>query len=148
MVGTSSGGYAGDLSPMEAWERLAGHPRATLVDVRTRAEWTYVGVPVLADLGKEAVFLEWQSFPSGAPVPDFVPALSAALAAAGRTPDDPVLFICRSGGRSRAAAIAATAAGFREAYNVAEGFEGPLDEEGHRGMLGGWKAAGLPWAQS
>jgi rhodanese-related sulfurtransferase len=59
----------------------------------------------------------------------------------------PILFICRSGGRSRAAAAALTAAGYRRCYNVAEGFEGNPDPERHRGKTGGWKAAGLPWVQ-
>jgi rhodanese-related sulfurtransferase len=121
-----------------------------LVDVRTRAEWAFVGA---ADLGRAAgrqVFIEWQGFPSTGPNPGFADALEAAVAETGA---DTVFFICRSGGRSMAAAVAAAerfAAKGRavRCVNVAEGFEGDLDVEGHRGTSGGWKARGLPWRQS
>ena len=82
--------------------------------------------------------------PDHAPTPDFL----GALGRAGLRPEAPVAFRCRSGGRSMAAAEAATAAGYRTAYNVAGGFEGPPDGAGHRGTTRGWKAAGLPWRQS
>ena len=136
--------YAGDLSPREAWELLEQEHDAVLVDVRTRAEWSYVGIPELADLGRHALLIEWTTFPEGRRNPDFV----AQLEEAGALPEAPVIFLCRSGQRSIGAAEAATAAGFGRAYNVLEGFEGPLDGERHRGAAAGWKAAGLPWRQS
>lgn len=136
--------YAGDLTPQEAYELLERSHEAVLVDVRTRAEWSYVGVPDLSRLGRQVVLVEWQGFPDGRINSGFV----ADLAAAGVRPDVPVAFVCRSGVRSIAAATAATAAGFTRAYNVLEGFEGPLDRSGHRGAAGGWKAAGLPWRQT
>ena len=40
-----------------------------------------------------------------------------------------------------------TDAGFANCYNVLEGFEGDKDADGHRGTIGGWKVAGLPWIQ-
>jgi rhodanese-related sulfurtransferase len=135
--------YAGDVSPGQAYELLANDPDAVLVDVRTRAEWTYVGLPDLRPLGKHVVTVEWQRYPDGAPNHAFLD----ELAAAGVEPEQPVLFLCRSGARSAAAAQAATVAGYDRAYNVAEGFEGPLDGCGHRGVRG-WRAAGLPWRQS
>ena len=92
--------------------------------------------------------VEWQGFPSSAPNPDFVTQTASALTAAGAGKETPVLFLCRSGGRSRAAAIAMTQAGFQKSYNVAGGFEGDLDAERHRGINNGWKASGLPWKQS
>jgi rhodanese-related sulfurtransferase len=136
--------YAGDLTPREAFELVAQQPDGVLVDVRTRAEWRYVGVPDLSSAGRPVVLVEWQTFPDGRVNAGFV----ADLAAAGVSPDAPVAFICRSGVRSVAAATAATTAGFASAYNVLEGFEGPLDAEGHRGRAAGWKAAGLPWRQT
>ena len=136
--------YAGDLSPAQAYRLLADEPDAVLVDVRTRAEWAYVGVPDLSGLGRELVCVEWVGFPDGAPNPRFLEQLQAA----GAGPDRPVAFICRSGQRSAAAAELATGSGFGRAYNVADGFEGPVDAAGHRGSTGGWKAAGLPWRQS
>jgi rhodanese-related sulfurtransferase len=136
--------YAGDISPKQAWEVLAQEPAAILVDVRTQPEWTFVGVPDLGNLGKRTVLLSWQVYPQMAIDPDFVGKLKPQL---GANADAPLLFICRSGARSRSAAQAATAAGFKRCYNVAEGFEGDKDASSHRGQRGGWKAAGLPWIQ-
>jgi rhodanese-related sulfurtransferase len=136
--------YAGDLSPREAWELLEADHDAVLVDVRTKAEWSYVGIPELASLGRHAVLIEWTTFPEGRRNPDFL----AQLVEVGVRPEAPVIFLCRSGQRSIGAAEAATASGFSRAYNVLEGFEGPLDGERHRGAANGWKAAGLPWKQS
>jgi rhodanese-related sulfurtransferase len=136
--------YAGDLSPVEAYELLAGDPEAVLVDVRTRAEWSYVGTPDLAKVGREVVLAEWVTFPDGARNPDFLDAVSSAAV----RKDAPVVFLCRSGVRSVAAAEAATAAGFTAAYNITEGFEGPSDVSGHRGTAAGWKVRGLPWRQT
>lgn len=136
--------YAGDVSPTDAFAMLADDPDAVLVDVRTRAELAYVGYPDLSSLGKRLVAVEWQQFPTGAQNPQFF----EELAEQGVTGDAPVLFICRSGARSRFAAIAATAHDFSEAYNVADGFEGHIDQGGHRGATSGWKASDLPWRQT
>jgi rhodanese-related sulfurtransferase len=134
--------YAGDVTPEQAWTALRDDPAAVLVDVRTRAEWSYVGLPDLGDLGKQAVLLEWQTYPDGAVNERF----TARLEAAGVDRDAPVYFLCRSGVRSVAAAHAATREGWGRSYNVLEGFEGPHDERRHRSVAG-WKVAGLPWVQ-
>ena len=134
--------YAGDVTPAEAWEALSDDPAAVLVDVRTAAEWSYVGLPDLRGLAKDVVRIEWQTYPTGAVNTDFV----AELAAAGVDREAPVYFICRSGVRSVAAAEAATAAGWSQSRNVLEGFEGPHDAQHHR-AVSGWKVAGLPWVQ-
>lgn len=136
-------GYAGDLRPAEAWELLEKDPKAVLVDVRTMPEWGFVGVPRLDSIGKETICISWALFPDMARNEKFVEEVSAR----GVGKDQPVLLLCRSGQRSRAAAIALTAAGFGPCYNVAEGFEGDRDDQQHRGSVGGWKVAGLPWAQ-
>jgi rhodanese-related sulfurtransferase len=136
--------YAGDLSPSAAYELLAADPDAVLVDVRTRAEWSYVGTPDLTEVGRDVVLAEWVTFPDGARNPQFLEAVSAAAA----SKDTPVAFLCRSGVRSVAAAEAATPAGFTAAYNVTEGFEGPSHASGHRGSAAGWKVRGLPWRQT
>lgn len=135
--------YAGDVDPTEAWKMLSQSEQATLVDVRTEAEWGYVGVPDLSGIGKQPLFLQWQVFPTMTPNPNFV----AALAEARPDKDAPLLFLCRSGARSRAAAVAMTAAGYRHCYNVSDGFEGNADVARHRGQVAGWKASGLPWVQ-
>ncbi len=136
-------GYAGDVSPEEAWRLLAEDPTAVLIDVRTQPEWALVGVPNLGAIGKETVFVSWQLFPAMNENPNF----AAELAARNVTSDQLVLFMCRSGSRSAAAAMAMTAKGFTRCYNVLEGFEGPLDGARHRSSLGGWKAKGLSWVQ-
>lgn len=140
----ASAAYAGDVSPADAWGGLKGDTSAQLVDVRTTAEWNFVGLPDLSSANREVQIVEWQSYPTMAPNPDFVAQVSAA------NPDKNALifFLCRSGARSRAAAIAMTRAGYTRAYNIAGGFEGDLDAERHRGQHTGWKASGLPWRQS
>lgn len=128
--------YSGALLPQEAFALWKTLPGAQLVDVRTRAEWDWVGrIPA-------AVEIEWLSYPDNRPNPGFVQQLQQKVAA-----DAPVLFICRSGGRSHHAAMLATQAGYSNCYNVLEGFEGDRDPQGHRNTVGGWRAAGLPWIQ-
>ena len=143
MAPPSSLDYAGEVSAAEAWAQLKADPKAQLLDVRTMAEWNFVGVPDLSSLGRQVRCVEWQSFPAGARNPAFVAEASQALG----DKDAPVLVMCRSGARSRAAAIALTQAGFRQAINIADGFEGDMDEDGHRGNRNGWKHADLPWRQ-
>jgi rhodanese-related sulfurtransferase len=140
--------YAGDLSPQEAWSLLQRQREARLVDVRTAPEWSFVGVPDLSALGREPELVEWQLYPDLRLNSGFVGTITTRLRAAGIGPDEPVLFLCRSGGRSRAAAIAMTRAGCQRALNIAGGFEGDADARGHRGNTNGWKAAGLPWIQT
>ncbi|MBY0390875.1 MAG: rhodanese-like domain-containing protein [Mycobacterium pseudokansasii] len=137
--------YAGDLTPFEAWTMLSDNPEAVLVDVRTAAEWHFVGVPDLSSLGRDVVYIEWNTV-DGARNPNFVAALQDAIAPAEGPGERPVVFLCRSGHRSIGAAEAATGAGITPAYNVLDGFEGHLDAEGHRGVVG-WRAIGLPWRQ-
>jgi rhodanese-related sulfurtransferase len=132
-----------NVAPSQAWEALAQDDNAKLVDVRTDVEWNFVGVPDLSGAGKQAVLIPWQVYPTMQRNDEF----EGHLRQAGLTPDDTIYFICRSGARSMAAAQAAQAAGFAKVFNVADGFEGPLDAEGHRGSAGGWKAEGLPWRQ-
>lgn len=134
--------YAGDVTSAAAYAAVTGGEEALLVDVRTGAEWSFVGVPDLSASGGRVAFVEWSRFPDGSLNEHFVEEVRRAGLAPGR----PVYLLCRSGVRSRSAAEALTAAGLGPAYNVADGFEGPLDEDGHR-TVSGWKAAGLPWRQ-
>jgi rhodanese-related sulfurtransferase len=127
--------YAGALLPAEAHRLMQAG--AKLVDVRTRPELLYVGkVP-------GSVAVEWQTYPGNRENPEFLGELAAVV-----PKDQPVMFMCRSGARSHAAAEAATQAGWRECYNVLEGFEGDKDADQHRNSVGGWRKAGLPWVQS
>jgi rhodanese-related sulfurtransferase len=132
-----------NVAPGKTWEALKADPKAQLVDVRTDAEWNFVGVPDLAAVGKQAVLLPWQVYPSMQRNASF----EEQLGKAGFTPEHHIYFLCRSGVRSLAAAEAARAAGFPNVYNISDGFEGPPDHAGHRGQTAGWKADGLPWRQ-
>jgi rhodanese-related sulfurtransferase len=132
-----------NVPPSQTWEALKTNPEAQLVDVRTDAEWNFVGVPNLEEAGKQTVLIQWQVYPSM----QRDPAFEDRLKRAGFTPDHHLYFICRSGVRSLAAAEAARAAGFPHVFNVADGFEGPVDSNGRRGGTAGWKAEELPWVQ-
>ncbi len=142
-------GSVGECRPAEAWQRLSEQETSALVDVRTRPEWSFVGIPDLSGVGREVILLEWRTFPDMAVDPEFPGRLRERFEAV----PDTIFFICRSGARSMEAARAVSAA-FGAAgqqvtcVNVAEGFEGVLDDQRHRGNLNGWKAAGLPWRQS
>ena len=131
-----------DIVPKQAWDMLVADPRAQLVDVRTEEEWQHIGLPNLEEAGKQVHRVTWQDR-SGAVNPGFVEQLRQA----GLRGDHTLLFLCRSGVRSLAAADAAQQAGFSASFNVADGFEGPPDARGRRGLLAGWQADGLPWAR-
>ena len=148
MSKVTAGQYAGDVSAMDAWDRLAGSPETVLIDVRNKAEWAFVGVPVVSSIDKKTLLVEWDDFGTGTAVPDFIGRLNSTLAEHGVANDAPLYFICRSGNRSRLAAILATEAGYRQCFNIESGFEGRLDSDRHRNTPGGWKAEGLPWVQS
>lgn len=128
--------YQGALTPAEAWQVLQQAPGARLVDVRTRAELDWVGrVP-------GAVEIEWKSYPSMQDNPHFLAQLRHQV-----DPEALVIFLCRSGVRSDAAARLAIQHGYANCYNVLEGFEGDRDANGQRNTIGGWRLAGLPWHQ-
>ena len=128
--------YLGELTPQEASDLLRLAPGAKIVDVRTRAEWDWVGRVA------GAVEIEWNQYPGGTRNPNFVAELKRQV-----DPEALVMFLCRSGARSVAAATAATEAGYNDCYNILEGFEGDKDASGHRNTVGGWRHAGLPWVQ-
>lgn len=143
----SGAGYAGDVTPKEAFDALMRNETARLIDVRTDAEWNFVGLPDLSAAKRRPVLCQWQLFPSGSN-PAFVSEAEAALKEAGYQMGAPLYFLCRSGGRSRAAAIAMTGAGHGPCFNIIDGFEGGLDGMRRRGTASGWKADGLPWTQT
>ena len=135
--------YAGDIDVNTAHDMLRADPKAVLVDVRTEPEWEYVGRPDLSGIGREPVLIPWKHWPEMKQRATFADDVRAA----GIGQDQPILLLCRSGQRSRDAAIVLTEAGFATCFNIADGFEGPKDPEGHRNTVAGWRAAGLPWVQ-
>ena len=128
--------YAGIVTPSEAWTLLQSLPSVQLVDVRTHAEWQFVGVVPGAEM------IEWKTYPTMANNPNFLVQLKAAV-----DPEAVVLFLCRSGARSHEAAVLAAEHGYTAAMNILEGFEGDKDAQSHRGSKNGWQAAALPWTQ-
>ena len=147
---TGNSSPVGEVNPDEAWGMLSSDRAARLIDVRTRAEWGFVGVPDIGELGARPVFVEWSTFPDMSKNSAFAAEVEEAIGPVG---SGPLLFICRSGARSLHAAYAVAdhfaAKGEQvTCLNVAEGFEGDLDASGHRGSQNGWKARGLAWRQS
>ncbi len=130
--------YSGAVTPQEAYALIQSNPRVKLIDVRTTAERDWVGRVAIAPEQHGAV--QWNLYPGGTPNPDFLPQLQQIAAT-----DDVLLFLCRSGVRSRHAATAATAHGYRHCFDILEGFEGEKDQHGHRKTVNGWCKAGLPW---
>jgi rhodanese-related sulfurtransferase len=132
-----------DATASEAFDSLRRDPDARLIDVRTRAEWAFVGVPDLGGVS-EPILVEWQTYPMMAVDPAFGEVLERTC------PDKTaaLYFLCRSGARSLAAAREMRARGYTRVFNVTDGFEGPPDHAGHRGTVAGWKASGLPWRQT
>ncbi len=136
--------FAGDVLPSEAYDALRADASAILVDVRSEPEWAFSGTPDLASLGKRPMLLSWRLYPDFSHNPQFITDLTTQLAEA----ETPVFFLCKTGGRSREAAIALTAQGYRYCFNIAGGFEGDANAQGQRGKVNGWKAEGLPWRQA
>lgn len=139
-----------ELHPRAAWDLLKTQPGTVLVDVRSKPEWGFVGIPDLSSLGQSALFVEWASFPGMSANTRFVEELLAEL---GGTYPPAMLFLCRSGVRSLGAANAMKLAFVEkgqnvDCINVLEGFEGDLDDKKKRGTFNGWKVRGLPWVQS
>jgi rhodanese-related sulfurtransferase len=127
--------YRGAVKPDEAWTLLQGEPRARLLDIRSKEEWNLVGrIP-------GAIEIELKRFPAWVDNPDFLPKAKQAL-----SPDDLVLLICRSGARSHKAAEQLTEDGYKNCFNVLEGFEGERNEKSQR-LVNGWRVRGLPWSQ-
>lgn len=130
--------YEGALTPQEAFELLQSDPNVKLVDVRTNAERDWIGRVAINE--NQHVAVQWNLYPGGTPNPDFLPQLEQK---AGK--NEVLLFLCRSGVRSRHAAKLATENGYTHCFDVMEGFEGDKDAEGHRKTVNGWCKAGLPW---
>ncbi|GAB4361448.1 MAG: hypothetical protein Kow0060_17190 [Methylohalobius crimeensis] len=127
-----------NLQPPAAWKFMQEHPESVLIDVRTTYEHLFVGHPPGCKL------IPWKDGIPMQPHPDFVGAVKEAVP----DPKTPVLFLCRSGQRSMEAAKTMAEAGYRILINIDEGFEGPLDENKHRGTRGGWRFHDLPWEQN
>lgn len=136
--------FAGDVTPAEAWSGLSNNPNSQLIDVRTQAEWAFSGLPTLSSINKNTKTISWKFYPNFELNTRFIEQLESTV------PDKsaPLYFLCKTGGRSTDAAIAATAAGYTNCFNIEGGFEGEINRNNQRGQMSGWKAARLPWQQT
>jgi rhodanese-related sulfurtransferase len=136
--------FAGDVSPVDAWSSLTSNEAAQLIDVRTQAEWSFAGIPSLDSLAKTVKTISWKFYPNFDVNARFIEQLEVAV------PDKsaPLYFLCKTGGRSTDAAIAASAAGYSQCFNIEGGFEGDINANHQRGQVNGWKASRLPWQQA
>jgi rhodanese-related sulfurtransferase len=127
------------VTPAEAYALLQADPKARLIDVRTSAERDWVGRVAVPP--EQHASVQWVLYPGGVPNQEF----ASQLERAAPDKDDVLLFLCRSGVRSRDGARVATELGYKNSFNILEGFEGDKDAQGHRKTVGGWCKAGLPW---
>lgn len=127
-----------NLNPQQTWDFLQQHPTAVLIDVRTKMEHLFVGHP------PQAIHIPWKESPNWQQNPNFVAQVGQVVS----NPNTPILLLCRSGQRSLEAAVLLQQSGYTHLINIAEGFEGALDENKQRGFVNGWRFAGLPWQQS
>ena len=136
--------YAGDIKSSDAYEILKNEQNSFLIDVRTLPEWQFSGVPDLSPIGKEVHTISWMMYPRMEMNNNFASQVEAMI------PDKKakLFFVCKVGGRSLDAAMTMTRFGYENCYNIANGFEGDLNEHNQRGKTSGWKASGLPWEQS
>jgi len=130
--------YQGAVTPAEAYELLSLENAVKLVDVRTNAERDWVGRVAIPEAQHSAV--QWNIYPGGVANHEFIEQLNSVA-----RKDQVILFLCRSGVRSRGAATLASEHGYQHCYDILEGFEGEKDEQGHRKNINGWCHAGLPW---
>jgi rhodanese-related sulfurtransferase len=136
--------YSGDVTPQQAWQALSTNPKTQLIDVRTQPEWAFAGVPNVSSLGKQVHCVSWKFYPTMEVNAGFIDQLRSKQSDSAA----PLYFLCKTGGRSLDAAIAATKAGFAECYNIEGGFEGESNEHRQRCQISGWKASKLPWEQA
>jgi len=135
--------YKRNLLPKMAVEKLQNNPQALFVDVRSKAEYKYVGFP------ENSILIPWIDEPDWEPNPEvFSDSVMQELDGRENLLNTEIILICRSGYRSNDALKCLENKGFTQVSHVASGFEGDLDENDHRGNLNGWRHDGMPWSQS
>lgn len=138
------------IEPKDSWKMLKEKQNSVLIDVRTDAEFNFVGIPDLSDLDKNTLLIPWRKYPNMNIDQEFNTKLSKILERQFPNEENAgidLLFICRSGARSQESADSMANLGYK-CHNVINGFEGDVDRNGHRGKINGWKADNLPWRQN
>lgn len=147
---TELGLYVTSAEAYEKWKTDPG--KVKILDVRTPEEYIFIGHAEMAR--NIPIFLQSYNWDPGKkhfamePNPDFMEQIKATFQS-----DDIILVTCRSGGRSAMATNQLAAAGFKNVYNITDGFEG--DKVADKGssyhgkrMVNGWKNSGNPWTYS
>ena len=134
-----------EITSLEAWQMLQADNKACIVDVRTVAEWSFVGIPDLSSIGRELHQISWRLYPSMCINQDFAQQL---LYFVKKDKQAKLLFLCRSGHRSAEAREYAVELGYKNSYNIIDGFEGKINKYAHRNNINGWRHNNLPWVQA
>ena len=129
-------------TPTACFEILKTQQQALLIDCRSAIEWELLGTADLSSLGKKTLLVEWTT-QSNQRNPDFLDQISQFA-----TKQTPIIIMCRIGGRSASAGHYLLQHGFTNVTNMLGGYEGKVDQNGHRNSIEGWRADQLPWQQS
>ena len=132
-----------EINSCDCFKILKNHSKSHLIDVRTKPEWEFVGIPDLTNINKKTFFISWQLYPDMRINYNF----EKEIFQLNIKQEDIIFLICRSGQRSQEAATYLNKLGYRNCYNVSDGFEGYKDLRHHRAFVNGWKYNSLPWKQ-
>lgn len=143
---TSVGLYVTAADAYDRWKANPAHVK--ILDVRTVEEYIFVGHAEMAwNIPFASQTYEWDDggYFAMTPNPDFVSRVKEWAA-----PDDTIMVMCRSGGRSARSVNLLGEAGFINVYNIIDGMEGDMvrdpDSADHgKRLKNGWKNSGLPW---
>jgi rhodanese-related sulfurtransferase len=141
------------LTAKEACEKWKAEPnKVKILDVRTPEEFVFVGHPDMAwNIPFGFVSYEEQGGENKCsikPNPNFLSSVKEWA-----KPTDTIVCMCRSGGRGAMAVNLLAQAGFKNVFNMTDGFEGDTVDDpdsiyhGKR-MKNGWKNSALPWNYS
>ena len=132
-----------NFTSLECYNELSKSLNSYLIDVRTKTEWIFVGVPDLSSINKNVIFVSWLNYPY-MQINSF---FENQIMEFNIYKNDKLFFLCRSGNRSYSAAEFLTSRGFSNCFNVIDGFEGELNSNHQRSTINGWKFNNLPWEQ-
>lgn len=134
---------ASQIDSINAHKQLISDANSFLIDVRTHEEFNFVGIVDDNGFKNKITLMPWLLFPNMNINPDFLENIKKLFP----NIDSNLFFLCKTGGRSNQSSLAVNEIGYKNCYNIVNGFEGDLDSFEHRGNINGWKASKLPWRQ-
>jgi len=132
-----------NITSIECFNKLSEISNSYLIDIRTKPEWEFIGVPDLSSLNKKTIFISWRMYPEM----KINSLFENQITESNIKKNDNIFLICRSGNRSFNAAEFLTSRGFTNCINVKDGFEGEIGPNHQRSTINGWKYYKLPWKQ-